>query len=209
MALQLESRRDLPLHTDHRLCVCLVISAPSGLKYTHVTHSQNTSIVFRHLKSTQTITHIHTFNAASNFNLFSCKNVHFVKCVLDGQFRVFLNPRAFPYLQIHCVWTYGTHTQTLQHTQYDLEDPLMSADIPSSQISGEETHTHMHTWSPCLITESWGTRHSSSTSVLKKRSFSPEGRQTERQTDRRTDTEREAKKKPDNEKMFRIQIWYL
>ena len=163
LALQLESLRDHPLHMDHRLCVCLVISAPSGLKYTHVTHSRNTSSVKAPPSNTQR-TQKHTFRAVS---VCSCWFLLRVKCVLNGHFSSVVNQKVLPHFQMHCVWTCGGHT--LRLLQYTLEWPWGSIDACRqpifSNVRRGDVHTHTLT-PPSLITESQGTRHSSSTSVF-------------------------------------------
>lgn len=104
---------------------------------------------------------------------------------------LFLNPLCLN------IWD----TQRLCNTLLnDLEDPLMLADIPSSQISSEETHRHLLPFPNYRVSRDETLKQHYSV-WLEKRSFSPVRGQRDRQTDRLRQRE-----KKNNKTMFKIQI---
>lgn len=102
----------------------------------------------------------------THFNLFSCWFFSLWDAYLTVTSRVLLNSKVFPHFQIHCVWTYGAHTQTLQYT---LEWPWGSIDACRQPI-----FSNIYTLTPIpeTLEQHFGV-------WLKKRSLSPVRGQTD------------------------------
>lgn len=154
-------------HRDRCVRVFLAISAPTGLNHTLMQHDRCWRLpVLGHLKHTHAFTHksarLHTsrFVWETHFNLLSCRSAAFSlrDVCLTATLRGLFNSEVRPHFQPHCVWTDGTHTQTLPSTP---EWPRGAADARRQLNLLKYLHTHS------LSFPNYGVlRHSSTPSVF-------------------------------------------